>query len=277
MPIQPNAHPDRKTTQGEHSAIHHPPDADAPRKAFPDTGWDGPIPSADGGEEEADYMHKPPYHWESVGAKFAAKYTSACLCGNVEFEVHGDPLDAKHCHCRSCQKLHGAPFQWAVIFPKMSVRLVKNEGDSLHFFSTDIKTSESKHHVPCKVSCNTCRSPLFDEGCNTVLAYPSSFTFPDGKVPMDFQPTAHIFYAECVMEVPDGIPKWSGHKGSSTLMQELSNDEGKMPKYKGHVPEEEVQTGGAEAADESMEGEDEGEGSAEDEGIAGRVRKRART
>ena len=80
-----------------------------------------------------------------------------------------------------------------------------------------------------------------------------------------------------MMEVPDGIPKWSGHKGSSTLMQELSNDEGKMPKYKGHVPEEEVQTGGAEAADESMEGEDEGEDGGEDEGIAGRVRKRART
>lgn len=28
------------------------------------------------------------------------------------------------------------------------------------------------------------------------------------------------------MEVPDGIPKWSGHKGESELLQELSNDEG---------------------------------------------------
>ena len=46
---------------------------------------------------------------------------SQCWCGNIAFEFHGDPLDAKHCHCRQCQHLHGAPFQWAVIFPKVCV------------------------------------------------------------------------------------------------------------------------------------------------------------
>jgi len=162
-------------------------------------------------------------------------FRSTCFCGSVSFEVHGDPLDAKHCHCRQCQKLHGAPFQWAVIFPKTSVRLVKNENDSLHFFSTGIKTRDSMHHVPCKVSCDTCRSSLFDEGRNTVLAYPSAFNFEGGKVPLDFQPTCHIFYAQRVMEIPDGIPKWEGHKGTSKLMQELSNDEGTLPKYKGYI------------------------------------------
>lgn len=144
-------------------------------------------------------------------------------------------MDAKHCHCRQCQRLHGAPFQWAVIFPKTSVRLIKNDKDSLHFFSTRVKTyvpdvrntyhailtqgydirARSAHDVPCKVSCNICRSSLFDEGRRTVLAYPSSFRFENNKIPLDFQPTAHIFYAERVMEVPDGIPKWEGHKGES--------------------------------------------------------------
>lgn len=47
-----------------------------------------------------------------------------------------------------------------------------------------------------KVSCDVCRSPIFDEGRNAVLAYPGSFKFQDGKVPLDFQPTAHIFYSE---------------------------------------------------------------------------------
>ncbi|THH27420.1 hypothetical protein EUX98_g6768 [Antrodiella citrinella] len=109
--------------------------------------------------------------------------------------------------------------------------MVKNIDDSLHFFSTEKRTGE--HSVPCKVSCDMCRSPIFDEGRNTVLAYPASFVFEDGRIPLDFQPTAHIFFSQRVMEVPDGIPKWSGHKGSSELMQELTNDEGKMPKYKG--------------------------------------------
>jgi len=295
MTVQPNVHPERKTTQGEHSEIHHPLDADQDdKKPIPDTGWKGPVPSANGGEDEEDYMNKPPYHWESD--KFVAKYTSECLCKNVAFEVHGDPVDAKHCHCKSCQKMHGAPFQWAVIFPKTSVRLTRNKNDSLHFYSTSVHTSESKHHVPCKVSCNICRSPLFDEGRNTVLAYPSSFYFRDGKVPMDFQPTAHIFYSERVMEVPDGIPKWEGHKGTSKLMQELSNDEGKLPKFKGEVPTEEAETGDvhAENTDVVEEGGEEPteeaetgdvhaenmdvveEGAEEEEGVGDRVRKRAR-
>lgn len=136
-----------------------------------------------------------------------------CWCGNLSFEFHGDPVDAKHCHCRQCQHLHGAPFQWAVIFPKVryfsiqlnslrafidvlktSVRMIKNISDSLHFFSTE--TGAGDHYVPCKVSCNKCRSPIFDEGRRTVLAYPGSFKFKDHKVPIDFQPTAHIFYSQ---------------------------------------------------------------------------------
>ena len=75
-----------------------------------------------------------------------------------------------------------------------SVRMTRNTENALHFFSTEDQTAE--HSVPCKVSCDVCRSPLFDEGRNTVLAYPSSFRFKDGKIPLDFQPTAHIFYSQ---------------------------------------------------------------------------------
>ncbi|KDQ57221.1 hypothetical protein JAAARDRAFT_688731 [Jaapia argillacea MUCL 33604] len=208
MSVSHSIHATSHTYQGPHSSIPHPPPQDhhdpaiheshpdSNKKPIPDTGWRGspPIPSQDGGDYELDYLNKPPYKWDSDGGKFIVKYTSECWCGNLLFEFHGDPLDAKHCHCKQCQRLHGAPFQWAVIFPKTSVRMVKNIDDSLHFFSTERRTSE--HHVPCKVSCNNCRSPIFDEGRHTVLAYPSSFRFEAGKVPLDFQPTAHIFYGQ---------------------------------------------------------------------------------
>ncbi|OSX58734.1 hypothetical protein POSPLADRAFT_1151301 [Postia placenta MAD-698-R-SB12] len=237
--VKVNAHPDSTVHKGTHSNIPHPPPGDRPHcsptvnKPIPDTGWRGQplIPSKDGGTREKDFIHKPPYKWESEGDLFKPKYKSECWCGNVSFEFHGDPLDAKHCHCRQCQRLHGAPFQWAVIFPKTSVRMVKNKDNSLHFFSTEDLTG--MHSVPCKVSCNVCRSPLFDEGRNTVLAYPSSFRFPEHKVPFNFQPTAHIFYSQRVMEIPDGIPKWAGHRGESELLQELTEEEGILPKYKG--------------------------------------------
>lgn len=73
----------------------------------------------------------------------------SCWCGNVEFEWHGEPFSAKHCHCRDCQRLHGAPFQHAALYPKTAVRLKKNKNESLDFFSNHEK--HSAHYVPCKV------------------------------------------------------------------------------------------------------------------------------
>ncbi|KAH9856507.1 Mss4-like protein [Lenzites betulinus] len=215
-----NVHQDTRSSEGllEHQSdtSHHPPEdhvADARPDQVSNTGWRGPIPSQKGGGDEDDFVHKPPYDWKSDRDLFKPKYTCECWCGNLAFEFHGDPVDAKYCHCRDCQSLHGAPFQWAVIFPKTSVRMVTNMDDSLYFFSSHRR--ESVHDVPCKVSCNHCRSPLFDEGRNTVLAYPSAFNFPDHKIPLDFRPTAHIFYGQRIVDVPDGVPKWSGHKDHS--------------------------------------------------------------
>ena len=40
---------------------------------------------------------------------FVARYRARCHCGAVCYEVGADPVDAKICHCRTCQTLHGAP------------------------------------------------------------------------------------------------------------------------------------------------------------------------
>lgn len=37
-------------------------------------------------------------------------YPGSCLCGAVQFELSGPPLELMHCHCRMCQKAHGAVF-----------------------------------------------------------------------------------------------------------------------------------------------------------------------
>jgi hypothetical protein len=46
---------------------------------------------------------------------FVANYQASCFCGAVQYEVSADPVDAKICHCPTCQRLHGAPMQWAVL------------------------------------------------------------------------------------------------------------------------------------------------------------------
>ncbi|MCA1793376.1 MAG: GFA family protein, partial [Desulfobacteraceae bacterium] len=67
---------------------------------------------------------------------FIPKYKAACFCGAVRYEVSADPVDAKICHCLACQKLHGAPMQWAAIFHKRHVRITAGL-DRLVFYCSE--------------------------------------------------------------------------------------------------------------------------------------------
>ena len=133
----------------------------------------------------------------------------------MSFEVCTDPVNAKICHCHQCQALHGAPFQWAVIFRKTDVRFVSGI-DDLHFYNSELDKAE--HVTPCKLSCQRCRSPIADEGQRMFLAFGPLFDFGHPpRVPVAFQPTCHIFYSVRVIDVDDGKPKYVGHEGTSPL------------------------------------------------------------
>ncbi len=150
-------------------------------------------------------------------ARFNPRYRARCFCGAVRYEVGADPVDAKICHCLACQKLHGAPMQWAAIFHKRDVRITTGIGQ-LRFFNSERRTAE--RIVPCKVSCGRCGTLIADEGRRMWLAFPSLFDFGvPAKVPAAFQPTCHIFYGMRVVEIGDDLPKWSGHKNHSQRVQ----------------------------------------------------------
>ena len=145
--------------------------------------------------------------------RFSVKYRASCYCTAVQLEVQADPVDAKICHCRTCQRLHGAPMQWAAIFHKHDVRITKGT-DSLKFYNSE--QNIPARILPCKVSCNLCGTPIADEGRRMWLAFPSLFDFGfPPKVPQAFRPTCHFFYGSRVVEISDGLPKWSGHKNHS--------------------------------------------------------------
>ena len=35
--------------------------------------------------------------------------TGGCLCGEVRYRITATPVEALYCHCRMCQRAHGAP------------------------------------------------------------------------------------------------------------------------------------------------------------------------
>ena len=147
---------------------------------------------------------------------FVAKYRARCHCGAAQYEVSADPVDAKICHCRVCQVLHGAPMQWAAIFFKHDVRFTRGM-EYLRFYNSTLDRHERL--LPCKVSCVRCDTLIADEGRNMWLAFPTLFDFgAPPQVPESFKPTCHIFYGTRVMEINDGLPKWSGHKTESTRL-----------------------------------------------------------
>ncbi|MDX1608857.1 MAG: GFA family protein [Halofilum sp. (in: g-proteobacteria)] len=49
-------------------------------------------------------------------------YPGSCLCGAIRFELQGAPSDLAHCHCRMCQKAHGAVFATFAIVPHTAFR-----------------------------------------------------------------------------------------------------------------------------------------------------------
>ncbi|WP_026259477.1 GFA family protein [Desulfobacter curvatus] len=146
---------------------------------------------------------------------FIAKYQSSCFCGAVRYEVSADPVDAKICHCTTCQRLHGAPMQWAAIFHKRHVRFTAGL-ENLVFYNNEQNRPE--RILPCKVRCGKCGAPIADEG-RMWLAFPSLFDFGHtAEVPEAFRPTCHLFYGSRVIDPQDDLPKWSGHKNHSELL-----------------------------------------------------------
>lgn len=147
---------------------------------------------------------------------FIPQYRAACFCGRVRYEVSAEPVDAKLCHCRVCQTLHGAPMQWAAIFHKHHVRFTAGL-DHLHFFNSEQGVSD--RILPCKVSCNQCGTLIADEGRRMWLAFPTLFEFGlETETPDLFKPTCHIFYSQRIIDICDNLPKWSGHKNHSALL-----------------------------------------------------------
>ena len=46
-----------------------------------------------------------------------------CLCGNVSFTYHSDPIMFLICHCTDCQKSTGSPLASIIIVPESDFKI----------------------------------------------------------------------------------------------------------------------------------------------------------
>ncbi|KAF7868312.1 hypothetical protein EAF04_004844 [Stromatinia cepivora] len=168
--------------------------------------------------EHNDWKFRVPYKVHENDEGFKALYEGGCHCGRVKYQLGRErPLSAKFCHCTTCQVLHGAPFQWAAIFHKEDINFTHGHHD-LGWYESEEKTT--RHKLPCKVSCSYCRTPIMDEGRNMILLFPSLIKFKSKEEKERFNPECHMFYSKRLVDLPDGLPKWTGLNDRSDLIED---------------------------------------------------------
>ncbi|KAH8118836.1 Mss4-like protein [Phellopilus nigrolimitatus] len=90
----------------------------------------------------------------------APTYHGSCLCGEVNFEVHAEPILVTCCHCTNCKKHTGTVFSSNVVFPADTENVTK--GASL--ISTFHDTAQDSGNVLFRYFCNRCGTPLYNVG-----------------------------------------------------------------------------------------------------------------
>lgn len=79
-------------------------------------------------------------------------HSGHCLCGNVSYEVIGDPVIVAHCHCDDCQRLTGSGHSTGAMYPLDSLTL---DGEVSEYELI----SENGNRVT-RVFCPNCGSPI---------------------------------------------------------------------------------------------------------------------
>ncbi|KIK57693.1 hypothetical protein GYMLUDRAFT_172107 [Collybiopsis luxurians FD-317 M1] len=172
---------------------------------------------------EDQWKYREPYRIHESNETFPVKWRGGCHCGKVKYQLSREkPLASKYCHCTTCQRLHGSPFQWAAIFHKKDINFTHGHHE-LGWY--DPSNFDISHHLPCKVSCAFCRTPIMDEGRNMILLFPTLIEGINTKEGREaFAPTCHMFYPQRVVDFrKDGLVKWSGLDNMSDLIDEDEN------------------------------------------------------
>jgi hypothetical protein len=140
----------------------------------------------------------------------AMNHEGTCFCGAVAVQVSGEPLKMGYCHCRSCRSWSAGPVNAFTLWPKANVEVTKGA----EHLATYIKTERSHRQF-----CRLCGGHVMTDhpGAGYVDVYAA--TLPGLK----FVPELHVHYAEAVLPMKDGLPKYKNSpapSGSGELIAE---------------------------------------------------------
>jgi len=121
-------------------------------------------------------------------------YNGSCFCGEVQFEVSGQPAAMGYCHCGDCR-------QWSA-GPVNAFTLWKPEALKVTHGAANIGTF-NKSPISYRKWCKECGGHLFTEHPTMGLVDIYAAMIPQ----LTFEPGVHVHYQETVLRIPDGKPK----------------------------------------------------------------------
>lgn len=134
-----------------------------------------------------------------------------CFCGAVEIEVSGAPEGMGYCHCASCRSWSAGPVNAFTLWKPERVKVTKGA----EHIGTFNKTENSARQY-----CTQCGGHLMTDHPGLGLIDVYAATVPS----VTFEPGVHVNYAETVLPMKDGLPKFrdfpSDFGGSGETMAE---------------------------------------------------------
>lgn len=123
-------------------------------------------------------------------------YKGECFCGAVKVEVRGEPEGMGYCHCRSCRSWSGGPVNAFSLWKPEAVSITAGAEHVATYKKTPI--SERKY-------CAKCGGHLMTNHPTLGVVDVFTSTLPT----LAFKPGLHVNYAETVLPMKDGLPKFA--------------------------------------------------------------------
>jgi len=125
----------------------------------------------------------------------AGPYKGACFCGAVEISVSGEPQAMGYCHCRSCRSWSGGPVNAFSLWSPDAVSVTKGAEHVATFAKTPMSFRKF---------CKLCGGHLMADHPPLKMVDVFAATIPD----LAFTAGVHVNYAETVLPMKDGLPKF---------------------------------------------------------------------
>ncbi len=99
-----------------------------------------------------------------------------------------------YCHCESCRKWSAGPINAFTLWDPEALSITQGE-DNISSFN---KTANSTRKW-----CSLCGGHIFSEHPEMKMVDVYAASIPE----LNFEPAVHVFYAETVLPIKDGLPK----------------------------------------------------------------------